>query len=515
MASSAGFLGFFILEASEYVEELDGLLAAGVADSSPPTGQAMQRIARALRGAATMARLTSFADVAAAMERIGRSLHQGTLRWNPALAGALIAAVDDLKTLLHSARSWSAADDERATQRVADLSRFAPVTRTPPSGAAAPARPPSAPYLATEAANIAAGLELLATRPADAAIAANVLRRVRALRGVAAVREIGVLADALEATEDAGRVLELNSEALSSEAMDLLGASASLLRHLASVLRDGGDAESPSPERDRFVAAQEQWTERHHEQERVVPIAELFFSEDSTGVVDAAQRPPTSLSERFRLELVSQGEHLRGVLGALRATDPATAARARRELRRALRSLQTTAASFGQADVAELIGVHAGNAEQLDSAALEMLDELATRLAHGGSDGVQRLVEQLRDLSRPATPPAPPPALAPPAAPAPPPAPAPPVEAEPASDSFLDAIDSGIAALDRLSSQPFSARVPVVAEDLVPVETLLYHGRAALGRAVEIRDQLRRVGPTSDPAALEELFDLLELARTE
>src|SRR5207247_6153429 len=130
------------------------------------------------------------------------------------------------------------------TQPVPDLSRFAPVTPTPPSGAAAPARPPSAPYLATEAANIAAGLELLTTRPADAAIAANVLRRVRALRGVAAVREIAVLADALEATEDAGRVLELNSEALSSEAMDLLGASASLLRHLASVLRDGGDAES-------------------------------------------------------------------------------------------------------------------------------------------------------------------------------------------------------------------------------------------------------------------------------
>jgi hypothetical protein len=48
----------------------------------------------------------------------------------------------------------------------------------------------------------------------------------------------------------------------------------------------------------------------------------------------------------------------------------------------------------------------------------------------------------------------------------------------------------------------------------VPIESLLYRGRAALDRAVEIRDELR-AAPTGNPTALDELFDLLELARAE
>jgi hypothetical protein len=71
-------------------------------------------------------------------------------------------------------------------------------------------------------------------------------------------------------------------------------------------------------------------------------------------------------------------------------------------------------------------------------------------------------------------------------------------------------IDLGIAALAQLDSDPFRlSDIPAV-----PIETLLYRGRSALDRAVEIRDTLR-ASPSSQPAALEELFDLLELARAE
>jgi hypothetical protein len=49
----------------------------------------------------------------------------------------------------------------------------------------------------------------------------------------------------------------------------------------------------------------------------------------------------------------------------------------------------------------------------------------------------------------------------------------------------------------------------------VPIDALLYRGRSALDRAVEIRDDLRRRDVVPDHAALEELFDLLELARAE
>src|SRR5690242_8337419 len=98
MSEGPGFLEFFILEASDYVEQLDGLLLGGSSDG--PDADAMQRVARALRGTATMAKLPSFADVAGGVERVGRALQDGALQWEPALRGALTAAVDDLKTLI-------------------------------------------------------------------------------------------------------------------------------------------------------------------------------------------------------------------------------------------------------------------------------------------------------------------------------------------------------------------------------------------------------------------------------
>ena len=49
---------------------------------------------------------------------------------------------------------------------------------------------------------------------------------------------------------------------------------------------------------------------------------------------------------------------------------------------------------------------------------------------------------------------------------------------------------------------------------IVPVEALLYRGQAALDRARALRDELRSRGST-DPDALHELYDLLDLARAE
>ncbi len=51
----------------------------------------------------------------------------------------------------------------------------------------------------------------------------------------------------------------------------------------------------------------------------------------------------------------------------------------------------------------------------------------------------------------------------------------------------------------------------------MPIGSLLYRGRAALDRALEIRDELRESaagGPANKPA-LDELFELIDLARTE
>jgi chemotaxis protein histidine kinase CheA len=530
MSGPAGFLEFFILEASDYVEQLDAVLLRGGATG--PDGDAIQRSARALRGTATMAKLPSFAEVASSIERVGRALQDGVLDWNPGLGGALVAAVDDLKILLRGARSWSSQEDQRAAARTAELARYAPAR-----AAANPSTPANqAPgagagsYFGTEASNIAAGLELLTTRAGDAETAANVLRRVRALRGVAGVKEIGPLADVLEATEDAARGLEANREEMSPDARQLLEASASYLRTLSAALRGdgGGDVNAPSSSRDAFNAALDTWATRSGERERIVPIADLFYGDGAPGLIEASQNPPTSVAERFRLELVSRGEHLRQLVdNARRATDNASMARARRDLRAALRALQAAAKSFGESEVAALVGEHVEAADRADFPGLAALADLASVVSDPGVGG-ERLRARLqaisgaRDLTsatdagadseqaavQPAT------TRATPAAPSPlTPATRTPTAALDSASASL--IDSTIAALESLGDIRFAEPTPIAEDTVVPIESLLYRGRAALDRAVEIRDELKRGGTHSDPEALDELFDLLELARAE
>jgi chemotaxis protein histidine kinase CheA len=516
MSEGPGFLEFFILEASDYVEQLDGLLLGG--SSTGPDADAMQRVARALRGTATMAKLPSFADVAAGVERVGRAMHEGALQWDPALRGALTAAVDDLKTLIHSARKWSAADDQRARDRSEELAKFAP------SGGAAPkaqatqkAAAAGSTFLAAEASNIAAGLELLNTRGGAADTASNLLRRVRALRGVAGVKEVLPLADVLEATEDAARGLELGDATLTPDARHLFETAAAYLREVSNALRFDSDVNAPSPAQDAFLAAQDRWAGRAGQGELVVPITSLFYVDGGPGVVDAAPNPPTSASARFRLELVSHGEHLRQLLdSARRANDPATLDRARRDLKRAFRALGTTADSFGERAVSEAIRARTASVERLDTATLDSLDQLSAVLSKPDANSAQLVAElsaghpkteerrtPLESLVVAAT-----------------------ETIQTAAETVTSAahtvtsaaatwIDSGLAALEELSAEPWLPPMAIPEEAVVPIETLLYRGKAALDRAAEIRDQARRSGARIDDETLDELFDLVELARTE
>ena len=570
MSEGPGFLEFFILEASDYVEQLDGLLLGG--SPTGPDADALQRVARALRGTATMAKLPSFAELAAGVERVGRAMQEGVLRWDPALGGAMIATIDDLKKLLHSARTWSPADDQRASSRTAELARFAPPqpsSSARESGAQRGSVAGSA-FLATESANIAAGLELLATRAGAPDTAANLLRRVRALRGVAGVKAVTPLADVLEASEDLARGLEFGERTMNGDARQLLETSAEYLRVISSALRQDADVNAPGAARDAFLAAQAKWMNQEGEEERVVPISTLFYSDGSPGVVEASQNPPTSTADRFRLELVSHGEHLRQVVDTVRQGD--AGARARRDLTRALTDLQAAADSFGERDVAEFVRTHSAAAERLDAPALTALDELAAVLSAPGAHG-ERLAARLRELSErrvtpgaaavtdttvestPRTPavdhaafaeplgeptpvviPEPEPVAVAEAVAVPDPVAAPKPVAVPELDpvpvraatparpktpaqaivsAAASLIDMSLAALDSFTSAPWLEPEQIPEEAIVPIESLLYRGTAALDRAIEIRDELRRTESAADPTALEELFDLLELARAE
>jgi len=93
-------------------------------------------------------------------------------------------------------------------------------------------------------------------------------------------------------------------------------------------------------------------------------------------------------------------------------------------------------------------------------------------------------------------------------------APAPPRGGPPApsGDSLRAFLQDGISGLRRLEDQPFSPPANVPDEDTVPIEQLLYRGRAALERAVALRKEWAREGAPPSNEAMQELFDLLDLA---
>ena len=540
MTAPAGFLDFFVLEAGEYIEQLDALMLS--AGNVGPDLESLQRSARALRGSATMAKLPAFAEMAAGIERVGHGLRSGVTRWEPALAGALVAAIDDCKLLLRNVRSWSPADDARSRARIDELARFAPVRATPT--ASQPAAPDGG-FLMTEVSNIGAGAELLATRPSDREAAANVLRRVRAMRGIAGVKDYPSLADVLEATEYAAHPLERGEAQISAERLAVLGAAATVLRGISAAMRMGTSLDPASPELARFAAALDAMQEKETEQERVVPISELFYEDGGPTVVQPAANPPTSPAERFRLEVVSQGEHLRGLVADARgARDDLARDRVRRALRQALRGLRQAAESYGERDVAEFVASHNDDVVRLDSRALDSLDEIAAMLAQPATSPGS-LVAKLRALqTKPEAAPAqaapahaapahaaPPPMMTPtrPSTVAPPSA-APQERDRPAAAALAamatsgapapkaqlgSLLDAGIAKLGALNSAPLVAPAPLPEQPAVPIDVLLYRGRAAIERCLEIRDQVRSAGGPVDADTLGELFDLLDLALTD
>ena len=95
--------------------------------------------------------------------------------------------------------------------------------------------------------------------------------------------------------------------------------------------------------------------------------------------------------------------------------------------------------------------------------------------------------------------------------------------AQPPGRRLHQLLETSIAGISRLQDETTGAararstpagtaaarRTPI---EVVPIETLLYEGRAARGRALELRDELRRAGGPPSAEQLEELFDLLDLA---
>jgi len=600
MTASAGVLDFFIVEASEYIERLDNLLAS--AGQAGPNADSFGRYARALRGSATMSRQYGIADVAGALERIARALRNRAMGWSPAGAAAVVGAVDDLRILVRAVREWGPADDQRAQARTAELDRLAPGPGNSGVHAAQPAATIETPlsgahFLAAETADLARALEQLVATPEDTHVIAALADRVRALRGVADLKDMPPLPDVVDAVERSLKTLELASPNPSPSARQksLFATAAAVLRRASRDIGQRGRPMPGAPEVLAFQNAVAALPDEALSADRIVPIDQLFFDDAGPHVVSAAASPPTTAAERFRMEVVSLAEHLRSVVSEARATRaPEARDHTSRELRSALRALGSAASSFGERQVARFAAEWSVKVPTLNEAGLTALDRAATMLADPETrpEQLARALEQLAAPRSPQTagrstqqmlasdePLAPtPPTAAPPVRPVPsvpaapvwpaapsmppaaprptasrmsppfarpavpppgvadrraaprtgvsepgwpawpaagaPPAPTPPRSGAPAhsGDQLRAFLQDGIAGLRRLEDQPFSAPANVPDEDTVPIEELLYRGRAALERAVALRHEWSREGTVPSPEAMQELFDLLDLA---
>jgi HPt (histidine-containing phosphotransfer) domain-containing protein len=500
--SSPELLRFFHAEAREYLDTVDELAASD--ESFEPA--AFVAASRALRGSATMARLPRIADIALALERIANGVRDGEVNWTDDLRDELGDSIIDLRRFVDVSSRWDADDDRRALQRLGSLRAFLPATRmTPPAPPVAGTTPI---FIALQTAAIATDLESFLQHQAEPSVVNDVVNRLRSLRGIAGVSDhppLGEVADAVERT-----LREVIPDAVLRETdTELLEAAAAVFRRASSELRTRGRFDSSAPEVDRFArAAVATGPAPVPAEAPTVRIEELFYTDAGPHLLRRGDTPLRSAEARFREEVVARAEHLRRLVAEARvAGDAFTRERVRRDLKSHLSRLDEFARSFGAQQVAAVVAESASEESYSDSS-LNAIESLANILTTPGiplDEMERRLAVDERKRWTPA--------LGSVAVPHRPRAGA---NAPHSGRALHELLGASLSKLASLETIPLVEPEPQAIDDdeIVPIERLLYRGNAALERARTLRDDLKRRG-TTDPEALHELYDLLDLARAE
>jgi HPt (histidine-containing phosphotransfer) domain-containing protein len=540
-----GMSDFFALEAGEYLERLDVLLAAG--DS--PNADELVRLARALRGSALMANQHAIARTAAALEALARAVREGRRAWDPQTKQLAVRGVDDLKIFVRRAPAWSDADTAKAEALSQELEQLAgrpsaQVRAAEAMGLDAGARA----FVAREGAAIASALDraaqTLRANPLAHDPLQHVLRALQPLRGLAAVNDLPPLPDLLEGIERA--IAELSRAGIDPPAnvSELFQAGATAIARAAREVAERGRPDHEGPDFHQFAA---QLVRFLRSEPDVVSIGTLYYNDSGPHIVSRgipAPRPSTL----GRLELVSHGDHLRQAADSLERAPSAT----QRELR--AHTLGTTFRALANAGggvladrvaqfaIAAREAVASGVAVTSPGAVAAELRRAGDVLARSGSGDEEALAAELDAVTaairavQPGAPTSVPRATHPPApvASAPPPRPAPRAADEPVPES-ADLVGSwtayqrlsgkGIApaSLDELLAGPRAATPPHPAPPprpgapagepaVVDVRTLLYRGDRALARAQELRAAAKQASGDSLRALVDEVCDLVALA---
>jgi len=548
-----GMSDFFALEAGEYLERLDGLLAKG----ERPSADELVRLARALRGSALMANQPAIARAAAGLEALGRAVREGRRAWDAATRHLAVRGVDDLKVFVRRAASWTDADTAKAEGLAHELEQqagrpSAQVRAVEALGLDAGARA----FVAREGAAIASALDRAAQALRGNPLAHDplqqVLRALQPLRGLAAVNDLPPLPDLLEGIERA--IAELSRSGLEPPAnvAELFQAAATAIARSARDVAERGRPDPDGPEFRRFADLLVKLIESEPD---VVSVGALYYSDSGPHIVSRGV-PVARPSTLGRLELVSHGEHLRQAADSLERAPSAT----QRELRahtlgttfRALANagggvLADRVAQFAIAAREAVASGLAVNNPAGFAAELRRVGDLLARSSAGDEEALAAELDGLIAGVRALQPGAPPPVVPIESlAPAPPPRPRARGAAEEAVPESADLVGSwavyqrlvlggvGPASLEELiaaaAQVPTRPRAPSLdtarppagpryappgtgAElPVVDVRLLLYRGERALQRAQELREAAKLASGETLRALVEEVCDLVALA---
>src|SRR5213080_4782151 len=309
-----GMSDFFALEAGEYLERLDGMLAQG--DS--PSADEIVRLARALRGSALMASQPAIARAAAGLEVLARAVREGRRAWDPQSQQLALRAVDDLKIFVRRAGSWTDADTAKAEALAVELEQVA--------------GRPSAQIRAVEALGLDAGARAFVARE-GAAIAGALERAAQALRADPrahdplqhVMRALQPLPDLLEGIERAIGELSRSGLEPPTNLGELFQVAGSAIARAAREVAERGRPDPEGPDFRQFAGLLVKFMESEPD---AVSIGSLYYSDSGPHIVQRGV-PAARPSTLGKLELVSHGEHLRQAADSLERAPSAT----QRELR--------------------------------------------------------------------------------------------------------------------------------------------------------------------------------------
>jgi len=442
-----GMSDFFALEAGEYLERLDGLLAKG----DNPSADEIVRLARALRGSALMANRHAIARTAAGLEALARAVREGRRAWDPQTQQLAIRGVDDLKVFVRQAGSWTDADTAKAEALALELEQVAgrpsaQIRAVEALGLDAGARA----FVAREGAAIAGALEraahALRANPLAHDPLQHVIRALQPLRGLAALSDLPPLPDLLEGIERS--IGELSRSGLEPPANvgDLFQVAGSAIARAAREVAERGRPDPEGADFRQFAGLLVKFMESEPD---AVSIGSLYYSDSGPHIVSRGV-PAARPSALGKLELVSHGEHLRQAADSLERAPSAT----QRELR--AHTLGTTFRALANAGggvladrvaqfaIAAREAVASGIAVSSAAAFAAELRRAGDLLARSGAGDEEALATELDSLTaalrtiQPGAAPAPA-APAPRPAPTPAPLPAPPRAATPVVPSVRSA----------------------------------------------------------------------------